>query len=221
MSVIASPAAVLSVRVGPVAPLGQRRVPSGFLKRPVDGPVALGTLGFVGDAQADRRVHGGHDKAVYAYPASAYATWRAAVPQHAARLQPGAMGENLALDGWSDADVAIGDVVQLGTAIIEVSEPRTPCYKLALAFDDVLMVKHFARIGISGWYYRVVEPGVIGVGDMAHCLARPNPDWNIARFNAAIASPSIADLMAMVSLAGLSDTWRRKAERLLAKRAAA
>ena len=217
---IASPARIVGVRVGPIAPLGPRRVPSAFVKQPVAGRVAVGDLGLAGDAQADLRVHGGRDKAVYAYPATAYATWRAAVPEHADRLFAGAMGENLTIDGWSDADVAIGDRVRLGSALLAVSEPRMPCFKLGLAFADPLMVKHFTAVGVSGWYYRVVEPGTVAAGDDAVLLDRPNSAWTIARFFAVVSGGTIGgdDLRAMAALDGLADGWRAKAERLLARR---
>jgi MOSC domain-containing protein YiiM len=178
---IASPR-VIGVRVGKIAPLGPRGVPSAFMKTPVAGRVAVGLLGLGGDAQADLRVHGGPDKAVYAYPAAAYAAWRATVPHYAARLIDGAMGENLTIDGWGDADVAIGDRVRIGSAVLQVSEPRMPCFKVGLAFGDPAMVRAFADVGVSGWYYRVVETGTIGIGDSVTLLDRTNPDWTIAQF---------------------------------------
>ncbi len=219
----ASPARVTEVRVGGIAPLGPRRVPSGFVKHPVVGRVAVDANGLAGDAQADRRVHGAPDKAVYAYPAAAYDAWRAATPRHAARLVPGAMGENLTVVGWGDADVAIGDRVRLGTALLQVSEPRTPCFKLGLAFADPAMPRLFADVGISGWYYRVLEAGTIGGGDALTCIDRPSPDWTIARFYSVITGAMIADetLAAIAALDGIADGWRLRATRLLARRAAA
>ena len=216
---IASPV-VIGVRVGRIAPLGPRRVPSAFIKTPVAGRVAAGLLGLDGDAQADLRVHGGRDKAVYAYPASAYAAWRAAMPHHAVRLIAGAMGENLTVDGASDSDVAIGDRVRIGTTILEVSEPRAPCYKLGLAFGDPAMVAAFMTVNVSGWYYRVVETGTIGSGDAVTLLDRPNPAWTIARFFAAATGGAISsdDLAEIAGLTGVADGWRAKAERLLARR---
>ena len=220
--VIASPAIVDGdVRAGAIAPIGSKGVPSGFVKQPLTGTIRVTERGVSGDEQADLRVHGGRDKAVYAYPSSAYPRWRDAAPRHAARLVPGAMGENLTIAGWSDGDVAIGDTVRIGTALLQVTEPRQPCYKLALAFGDGRMVRLFMAVGISGWYYRVLEPGVVAAGDAATCLARPNPAWTIARFFALIASGSIDDeaLAEIVALEGVADGWRLRALRLLARRA--
>ena len=217
---IASPARIVGVRIGAIAPLGPRGVPSAFMKSPVAGRVAVGLLGLDGDAQADMRVHGGPDKAVYAYPAAAYPAWRAAVPRHAARLIDGAMGENLTIDGWGDADVAIGDRVRIGTAALQVSEPRMPCFKVGLAFGDPAMVRAFADVGVSGWYYRVIEAGTIGIGDSATLLDRTNPDWTIARFFATVTSGPIGndDLAAIAALDGVAAGWRAKATRLLQQR---
>ena len=218
----ASPASVALLQVGDIAPLGPRGIPSGFIKHPVDGRIAVVASGLAGDAQADRRVHGAPDKAVYAYPFDAYSRWRTVVPRHADRLCAGAMGENLTVAGWSDTDVAIGDRVRVGTAVLQVTEPRTPCFKLGLVFADSTMLKAFAAVAVSGWYYRVVEPGTIGRGDALIRLDRPNPDWTITRFFAAITAAKIDDatLHAIVALDGVSGRWRLKAERLLARRGA-
>lgn len=136
------------------------------------------------------------------------------------RLNAGAMGENLTIGGWSDDDVAIGDHVRIGTAVLQVSEPRTPCYKLGLAFADASMVKDFMAVGISGWYYRVLQPGVIGADDRVVRLERPNPTWTIARFFRTITAGDFADsdLATIVALDGVAEGWRLKAQRLLARR---
>lgn len=221
---IASPACVAgAVRVGGVAPLGPRQVPSGYRKYAVAGPVAVGPLGLAGDAQADLRVHGGRNKAVYGYPASAYPIWRARVPEHAARLVAGSMGENLTIDGWSDADVAVGDIVRVGTALLQVTEPRQPCYKLGLVFGDARMPRLFGEVGISGWYHRVLEAGHVAADDAVCCLDRPNPGWTIARFFAMISRGVIDNdaLAEIVALEGVGDGWRLKALALLARRGAA
>ncbi len=216
---IASPARIVGVRVGKIAPLGPRRVRSAFNKIPVAGRVAAGLLGFDGDAQADLRVHGGRDKAVYAYPAAAYAAWRAAVPHHADRLTDGAMGENLTVDGWGDGDVHIGDRVRIGSAVLQLSEPRMPCFKIGLAFGDPAMVRAFAEVGVSGWYYRVVEPGMVGVDDSVELVDRTT-EWTIARFFAIVTAGRVGDddLAAIAALDGIAGGWRDKAIRLLSKR---
>jgi MOSC domain-containing protein YiiM len=210
---IASPGRVVSVQIGTVAPLGPNRVPSGFVKRAVAGPVAVTAHGLDGDEQADLRVHGGRDKAVYGYAAAAYDYWRATQPQHLARLHPGAMGENLTLAGLGEAHVYIGDKVRIGTSLLQVSEPRQPCFKLALAFDDAKLPRAFARSGRCGWYYRTLEPGVIAAGDDCEVVERPNPDWPVARLFEVITARAFGreTLVEMVAIEGLAEGWKLKA----------
>lgn len=180
-------ASVRSVQVGRVAPLGPEGVPSGFIKRPVTGPIAAATLGLAGDEQADLKVHGGRDKAVYGYAHDNYAAWLREYPQHAALLIPGAFGENLTLDGCDEASVFFGDVVRIGSAVLQITEPRQPCFKFALRFDDAAMARAMVKNGRCGWYYRVLTPGTLQAGDSISLLERPHPDWSLERVNRQIA----------------------------------
>jgi len=123
-------ARVASVQVGRIAPLGPESVPSAFVKLPVTGPVHAATLGLAGDEQADLTVHGGPDKAVYLYPSEHYPLWLRDVPRHAQTLMAGAFGENITTSGLEEATVAIGDVFRIGTAEVQVTQPRQPCFKL-------------------------------------------------------------------------------------------
>jgi len=172
-----------SVQVGRVAPLGPDGVPSGFVKAPIQGRVEVGLLGLTGDEQADLSVHGGPDKAVYACSLGNYAAWKAAFPQYEALLVPGGLGENLTIDGIAEVDVCMGDQVRIGTAVLQVSQPRQPCFKFALRFNDVAMPRAMVRNGMTGWYYRVLQPGVLGAGDEVRLMARPRPEWTIERTN--------------------------------------
>ena len=171
------------MQIGRIAPLGPESVPSAFVKRPVSGPAQVGPLGLVGDEQADLRVHGGATKAVYGYAHSNYAIWLRAFPQHAALLVPGGLGENLTLDGCDEQSVHVGDVVRIGTAVLQITEPRQPCFKFALRFEDLAMVRAMVENGMCGWYYRVLKPGGLSAGDAVALLERPNPGWPIDRVN--------------------------------------
>jgi len=166
-----------------VAPLGPDKVLSAFVKQPTAGAARVGALGLEGDEQADLRVHGGPGKAVYGYASVNYAAWVEAFPQHAALLVPGGLGENLTLDDCHEQSVHIGDVVRIGSVVLQVTEPRQPCFKFALRFDDVLMVRAMVENGLCGWYYRVLNPGTLAAGDLVALLARPNPTWPIDRVN--------------------------------------
>lgn len=208
---------VLSLRVGRVAPLGPNAVPSGYVKAEVARPLHAGPLGLDGDAQADLRVHGGLDKAVYGYPASRYPEWRSEFPKLA--FAPGAMGENLTLSGGDERDAHIGDRVRIGGAVLQVTQPRQPCFKLGLALGDAGLIRAMTRSGRCGWYYRVIEPGSLAAGDAVHLIERPNPDWTVARFAALVAARAMTRevLSDLAAMEGLAEQWQLKALRLLAQ----
>ena len=126
-------AQVASLRVGSIAPLGPERVASAFIKSGVSGPINAGALGLDGDHQADLSVHGGPEKAIYAYPSARYPDWATAFPDLAPRFVAGAMGENLTVDDMVEDDLCVGDVHAIGGALLQVCQPRQPCFKLALA----------------------------------------------------------------------------------------
>lgn len=164
-----------SVQIGEVAPLGPEAVPSGFVKRPVQGMVGVRTLNIEGDAQADLRVHGGPDKAVYAYPAAHYPVWAEEFPEHASRLTPGVFGENLTIEGVDETELCVGDVHAIGSVRLQVCQPRQPCFKFALRLEDRRMPSAMVRSGRSGWYYRVLGEGSLQAGDAVRRVARPHP----------------------------------------------
>jgi MOSC domain-containing protein YiiM len=213
------PAALVSVQVGRIAPLGPEGVPSAFVKRRIEGAVGVATLGLSGDEQADLTVHGGPDKAVYGYAVANYPPWHRDFPEHAALWVPGGVGENLTIDGIAEADVHIGDIVRIGGVTLQVTQPRQPCYKFALRFADKRMPKAMVANGRSGWYYRVLEAGALATGDRLDLLERPNPGWPIVRFNRFITmkAPTADDYAEVARLTGLSAGWRTTAQQWLAR----
>lgn len=208
---------VTAVHVGRIAPLGPDGVPSAFVKRPVTGPVQVQRLGLVGDEQADLSVHGGPEKAVYGYAVGNYSAWRQEYPHHDALLGPGAFGENLAIVGLQEADLCVGDVHAIGSALLQVCQPRQPCFKFALRFGDNALPRAMTRNGRSGWYYRVVQEGSLTAGDPVTLHERPNPDFPFARLVAIInRSPATTDeLVRMRDLPGLATQWQEQARRRL------
>jgi MOSC domain-containing protein YiiM len=138
-------------------------VRTSIFKAPVGGRVRVGRLNIEGDAQADLEVHGGEDKAVYAYPAEHYAFWREQLP--GVELPWGVFGENLTVEGLLEERVHVGDRFSAGTAEFQVTDPRMPCYKLALRFNRPDMVKRFLKSGRTGFYLAVLQEGEIGAGD--------------------------------------------------------
>lgn len=155
---------VVSVNVSTPRAMAGRggEVLTGILKRPVGGRVTVRRLNLDGDAQADLRVHGGPDKAVYAYPLEHYARWSAELGRPVA---PATFGENLTVEGMDEAMVSIGDRYRIGTALLEVAQPRTPCGKLAMRMDDPAFGRRFLLSLRSGFYLRVIEEGELGAGD--------------------------------------------------------
>lgn len=153
-----------------------RRIITGIHKRPVDGPVQVNRLGLEGDEQADLTVHGGLSKAVYAYPSEHYAFWhehRLAVLKRDEPLDPGAMGENLTLQGLLETDVWIGDRIRTGELVMEVTEPRQPCFKFAARMGFSHAVKLMLQSGHTGFYLRVLQTGRVCAGDAL--LLEPGP----------------------------------------------
>ena len=207
---------VVSVQVGQIAPLGREGVPSGFIKRPVTGAVMIEKLGLVGDHQADLRVHGGADKAVYCYPIEHYARWREMLQGKEHLLVPGGFGENLTTQALDEGGVCIGDVFQVGTARVQVTQPRQPCFKLALRFEDSQMIKAMVRNGLSGWYLRVLQPGMVEAGATIAMLVRPNPAWSIRRLNLLMGRRGTREEIAeLAALSGLADDLRKSARAAL------
>jgi len=152
---------------------------TGIFKNKIDGPVHLDKRNLAGDAQADLRVHGGRDKAVLAYSADHYAAWRKEL--NLPDFPFGAFGENLTVTGAKEDDICIGDVHQVGDAILQVSQPRSPCWKLARKWQMSDLPKRVVQTGRSGWYYRVLQEGTVESGSDIKLLKRTYPEWTIRR----------------------------------------
>jgi MOSC domain-containing protein YiiM len=156
---------IVSVNVGSPRPVEWRgrRIMSGIFKVPVAGRVRVRRLNLEGDGQADLSVHGGADKAVYVYPSEHYPFWRREL--ELAELPWGSFGENLTTAGWWEDEVHIGDRFRVGTAEVVVTQPRLPCFKLAMKLDRDDVVELFLESGRPGFYLAVVQEGEISVGD--------------------------------------------------------
>ncbi|MBV8071708.1 MAG: MOSC domain-containing protein [Acidobacteriaceae bacterium] len=142
-----------------------------IFKSPVEGRRAVRRHNIEGDRQSDLTVHGGPNKAVYCYPSEHYAYWRAQLPDHDLSVY-GNFGENLTTEGLLETDVFIGDTLRVGTAVLKVTQPRMPCFKLGIRFNLATMVKHFWKSGRSGIYFSIVEEGDVGAGDPIERLSR-------------------------------------------------
>jgi MOSC domain-containing protein YiiM len=163
---------VESVNVGRprIVQVNGRGVLTSIWKNPVDGRVALRGVNFVGDDQADRTVHGGPDKAVYAYGSEDTDWWEAELGRS---LDPAPFGENLTVRGIHVSEAVIGERWEVGDALLEIAQPRLPCFKLGLRMGDPLFPKRFAAAGRPGAYLRIVREGEIGAGDRIEVVSRP------------------------------------------------
>jgi MOSC domain-containing protein YiiM len=201
---------VVSVQVGSPRPVTYRgkTVQTGIWKEPVTGRVAVGRINLAGDRQADLRVHGGVDKAVYAYPSEHYAWWREQLPE--APLPWGAFGENLTVEGLREDRVHIGDRFRIGTAEFMVTQPRMPCFKLGIKFGRPRIVKEFLRSERSGFYLAVVHEGELGAGDAIEPTVEERDSMTVTEMVrlAVAAAPDPAVLRRAAALPGLAQSWR-------------
>lgn len=203
--------ALAGMFVGPVARLAGDSRSSAIVKTAVSGPCLLGVAGLAGDTQADLRVHGGAGKALHQFPAEHYARLAAAFPA-ARHLEPGGLGENISTHGLSEEEVCIGDVFRLGGALIQVSQMRTPCWKIEHRVAGEGVAAFIAEQGLLGWYYRVLEAGVIAVGDWVEHVARSPDAISLADFwrQIRVQRPEPETLCRLASLSGLDERWAAK-----------
>ncbi|KVT50687.1 MOSC domain-containing protein [Burkholderia ubonensis] len=208
-------AGIGAVLVGACRPLAGTPHASAIAKQPVPARLWLGALGFAGDEQADRRHHGGADKAVHHYAFDHYAWWSAQIGARDVLAQPGAFGENLSTSGVTERDVCIGDVFTLGGAVLQISQSRQPCWKLNARFEHPRMAALVQQSGRTGWYYRVLEEGWVEPGAVLALHARPYPEWPLSTVLDVLYRRTL-DMAALDTLCGigtLPPAWRKMLER--------
>ncbi len=186
---------------------------SAFAKRPREGAVQVLADGLAPDEQADRRVHGGPEMALHLYPLDHHSFWREQLGDHPLLAEPGAFGSNLAVTGLTEEMVHIGDRFRLGSALIEISQPRQPCWKIEHRFGTKGMVASIIQTGRCGWYFRVVEMGEVTAGDPLERVALGATEWSVARvFTALVAGKATkAEYSELAALAPLSPKLRQRA----------
>ncbi|WP_371922266.1 MOSC domain-containing protein [Pseudomonas sp. DG56-2] len=189
---------------------------SAIAKQARSGELAVTELGLAGDEQGDLRVHGGKDKAIHHYPREHYATWAAELGEHPLLQAAGAFGENLSTYGWTEQTVCLGDRVRVGSAVLEVSQGRMPCWKLNDRFGVKDMSLRVQQSGRTGWYYRVLEEGVLAAGDTLQVIERPHPHWSVARLSSVLFDKQVdADVIRQCLALPLAPSWRRTLDRRL------
>jgi MOSC domain-containing protein YiiM len=200
---------VTELRVGRVGevPHAGSTVRTAIGKARAAGPLELHELGFAGDAVADTKNHGGPDKAVCVYPAVRYPAWQERL---GVALRRPAFGENLLVDGVDEATVHVGDVFEVGSAVVQVAQPRVPCYIPAAYTGEGRLTVDLRATGWTGWYLRVLEPGRVGEGDTGVLRSRVPDAWSVARLNAVRYAdrPDRGALLDAAASPALTEGWR-------------
>lgn len=220
---MAGRAAIRAVLVGRAVPFGRPGARSAIAKQEVGEPVEIGARGLAGDEQGDPRHHGGPEKAVHIYSLDHYGAWREELSgseaASAALAGPGAFGENLAITGVEEGDVCLGDLWRAGTALLQVSQARQPCWKLDHRFGVHGMARHVQASLRTGWYCRVRRSGQVRGGDVMALEERPNPAWPLSRVLRLLYVDTLdsGGLEALAALPELAQGWRSLAARRLAR----
>ena len=200
---------LLGLYAGGITQLAPEGQPSGIIKQRLSGSARILSHGIDGDAQADRRVHGGPEKALHQFAAEHFADLQAAFPAAAAALLPGSIGENLSTAGMTETNSCIGDVFRLGTALIQLSQPRRPCWKIDRRYGEDGIAQHIELAGCTGWYFRVLEVGQANPDDTLMLIERCHENWTVLRINdlEQALRPTLEELEAASRLNALNAAW--------------
>jgi len=209
---------IRGVFTGKPEPIGPDGTPSAIDKDARDGPVRLTRHGFEGDQQGDQENHGGVEKAVHHYPFDHYEKWREELPGSPEAFDKDApFGENISTAGWTEKNVHLRDIFQMGEACVQVTQLRQPCWKLNVRFDVKEMARRVQKTGRTGWYYRVLEPGDVSPGDRMRLIERKEPDWSLDRVRRIlyVDALNIDALDSLMQVPGLPKSWKRRIGRRL------
>jgi len=193
------------------------RVSTGIFKEPVAGRVRVRTLNLDGDRQADLTVHGGPDKAVYAYPSEHYDYWKHEFPEM--KLPWGMFGENFTTAGIFESETNIGDTFRVGSTVVMVTQPRLPCYKLGIKFGDSDIVKRFLASERTGFYFSVIQEGEVGIGDALELMEKKEPSIGVADITRLYArdKSNVELLRRAIASEYLPESWRAYFQKRLKK----
>lgn len=207
---------VVSVNVGGIRQFDYRGRPavSAIWKSPVTGRVTARGVNLEGDDQADREAHGGPDKAVYAYAIEDSRWWATDLGRS---LEYGEVGENLTTEGIDVTNALVGERWEIGSTVLEVSEPRVPCWRLAVRMEDTAFLRRFTQAGRPGTYLRIAVEGELGSGDEIRVVERPDHDLTIGDVFR-IFTRDRDEAERLLTVPQMSASWKGWAERSLAKR---
>ncbi|MDH1263419.1 MOSC domain-containing protein [Pseudomonas sp. GD03944] len=204
--------------MGPAVAFTRPGSRSAIVKTPYTGAVQVAENGLLGDEQGDLRVHGGPEKAIHYYPREHYAAWAEELGAHPLLTQAGAFGENFSATGWTEQTMCLADRVRVGSTLLEISQGRMPCWKLNDRFQVADMALRVQQTGRTGWYFRVLEGGVVKAGDQLEVVERPYEHWSLSRLSAVLFSKTVELEIARECLTlPLAASWRRTMERRVEK----
>lgn len=206
-----TPAGVIldAIHTGRAVPYTRPGSCSAIAKSPVSRPVRIHAEGIEGDEQGDRRVHGGPEKAIHHYPFDHYPFWREGHP-HPLLAASGAFGENFSSVGWTEDTIHLADVIRVGTATLQVSQGRQPCWKLNDRFGLPDMARSMQSSGRTGWYYRVLEGGEAAPGDAMTVVERLCPDWPLRRLGHVLFDRTLErSVLEEASQLPLTESWKK------------
>lgn len=210
-------ATIISVFIGEVEDRWPDKAPSAIRKTAIDAVLQLDKSGFLKDNQADKKVHGGPEKAVHHYAADHLVHWKSKFADRTEFFVPGCFGENISTLGLTEENLCLGDILTMGTAKVQICQGRQPCWKLNAHTGIAEMASSFQRSGRTGWYYRVLEPGKVKSGDNMRLVERVFPHWPLMRLIKARFDPKINPQHAkeLSENLVLSETWRNSFMRKL------
>ena len=203
---------IVSILVGKpeIINFNGKNISTSIFKKAINGSVKVNLLNLDGDQQADLRVHGGLDKAIYAYSLDAYNTWN----QHYGKIfEAGSFGENLIIDSFNEKEIGIGDIYRAGTAILQVVQPRVPCYKLGVRLNDISVIKSFNKIQRSGIYFRVMTEGIMESGQELNLIEREQEFVSVFDFfKMTIGQVDSEIIYKALKIKSLNLDWRKQLE---------
>ena len=193
---------------------GPKKYKSGIFKTPVSGPIFLDHLGLKGDGVGDTKIHGGEDLALCVYCVEHLSYWNEKLNR---KLESGSLGENLSVEGMLETDVNIGDIFEVGSAQVQISQPRQPCHKLNKVFNDQSMACSIKKTGFSGYYLRVLKPGLVEPGDTINLFHKDPSEFSVEKANALLRKGgiNIQYMEELISHPALSSDWREMIQKRL------
>ena len=204
---------IIGLYTGKLSEIGDKRSPTGMFKQNVE-QVSVNELGIIGDVQADKRFHGGPEKALHQYALSSYEKIIKRYPLLHKQAKPGAIGENLSATDMNEHNVCIGDIYNLGSAILQISSPRIPCWKIDAKFKQPDLNKFISLQRLNGWYYRVLQAGDITINDEFRLQQRPNTTISVDTMLKVIyAQADAATIEPAINAIGLDPEWRSRLQK--------